>query len=402
MKHIKYTTSVCPQCLKCLDAEVREEQNGIFLARACPEHGEFYNIVERDINFYKAAANINKKRFIKEANFLIMPITDKCNQKCKFCYYPNYKNEYLSTEEIIKIASSGPPLICLSGGEPTLHPDLPVIINKLEKMGKRSKVLTNGLRLADLDFVKSLKAAGLKAVVLSLNGFSNHILEQIDNAPCLEEKLKAIDNLKAEGIKIEFSLSLLRGVNEGELKKAINFCLENIGCIPELRVRSFSQIGRSQNIPTVTAGEMIALLSDALSIRKEKLINGIRKRRFSSARQYNAALCFLSLNGRFIFLTELDLFFTGPMKSKPLRSLVAVLKTLNTRGIKIFVKTLFNIFSDRGKIVWLTINMYSWLDKFCLDLEEINSTGATNLTSKNEIDNFLKVLILDNRQEALH
>ena len=41
MKHIKYTTSVCPQCLKHLKAEVREGEGKIFLARTCPEHGAF-------------------------------------------------------------------------------------------------------------------------------------------------------------------------------------------------------------------------------------------------------------------------------------------------------------------------------------------------------------------------
>ena len=402
MKHIKYTTSVCPQCLKHLKAEVREGEGKIFLARTCPEHGVFEHIIERDVDFYKAAANINKKRFIEEANFLVLPITDKCNQKCKFCFYPNYKNECVPVSEIIEIARAAAPVICLSGGEPTLHPDLPEIINKLENMGKRSQILTNGLKLADLDFVKKLKKAGLKTVLFSMNGFSDCILEQIDNAPCLEQKLKAIENLKAQGIKIELSISLLRGVNESELKKAVEFCLENIDSIPELRVRSFSQIGRSQNIPTLTAGELIAFLSDALSVKKEKLINGVRKRRFSSARQYNAVLYFLSVNGAFTFLAEFDLFFTGLMKRRSLRPLVAILRSFNTRGFKIFVKVVFNILSGRGKIVWLTINMYSWLDRSCVDLEEIYSTGGTHLNSKKEIDNFLKVLILDSREGAVH
>lgn len=386
MRHIKYTTSVCPQCLKFLDAEVTEEQGGVFLSRTCPKHGVFCNIVERDIRFYKVAANINKKRFINGTSWLVLPITDRCNLACAFCFYPNYQNKDLPVQTIIEIAKAAPPEINLSGGEPTLHPDLPEIINRLEGLGKRVKVLTNGLKLSDLDYVKVLKTAGLKVVLFSLNGFSNSILEQIDNRRCLEQKLKAIDNLKKQGIKIELSLSLLRGVNEGELRKAIEFCLKNIDYMPNLRVRSFSQIGRSQNIPTLTAGEMVALLSDVLGIKKEKLIKRIKKRKVSSASQYQATLYFLSLNNTFTFLTESEAFHSGSKK----RILFSLL-----RGFKIFVKTLFSVLSGRGKVLSLMIHMFSWPDRHCLDLQEIHSHSGVHLNSKNKIDNFLNVLILD-------
>jgi len=395
MKHIKYTTSVCPQCLKHLKAEVMEGSSGIFLVRTCPEHGEFSNIVEKDTNFYRAAANINKERFTKEADWLVLPITDRCNQNCKFCFYPKGRNKDLSLQQIIEIVKKSPPIICLSGGEPTLHPDLPEIITRLKSIGKTVQVLTNGLRLADLELVKTLKAAGLKSVLFSLNGFSDHILEQIDNAPCLEQKLKAIENLKAQGIQIELSISLLRGVNEGELKKALEFCLQNSVNIFGLRVRAFAQTGRSQNTLTLTMGEMVALLSEALGVKKEELTNSMKTRKISSALMYCAALCFLNSVKSSVFLTDLDLYFSGLMKRRSLRMVVVALKILYTRGPRIFVKALFDILSGRGKISWLVVKMFSWPDRYCLDLQEVNSTGGTHLNSKNEIGNFQKVLILD-------
>jgi len=402
MKHIKYTTSVCPQCLKHLKAEVMEGPTGIFLVRTCPEHGAFNNIVEKDINFYKAAANINKERFTREADWLVLPITDRCNQNCKFCFYPKGRNKDLSLQQIIEIAKKAPPVICLSGGEPTLHPDLPEIITRLKSMGKKVQVLTNGLRLADLELVKTLKAAGLRSVLFSLNGFSDHILEQIDNAPCFEQKMKAVENLKLQKIQIELSISLLRGVNEGELKKALEFCLQNSAHVFGLRVRAFAQTGRSQNTSTLTMGEMVTLLSDALGVKKEKLTNGIKTRKISSALMYCAELCFFDSVKSSLFLTDLDLYFSGLMKKRFLRMVAVVLKIFYTRGPIIFVKVLFDILLGRGKISWLVIKMFSWPDRYCLDLQEINSTGGTHLNSKNEIGNFQEVLILDNTERIVY
>ena len=209
MKLIKNTISVCPVCLKHLDAQVTQEGNGICLSRTCSDHGPFSNIVEKDVKFYKAAANINRKRYIKWG-CLIIPVTDRCNLHCKFCFYPNENTKDMSFQEIIDLARSCDLQIALSGGEATLRPDLFEIIKELRKMGKSVVLMTNGIKLADLEFVKGLKNAGLPEVLFSLNGFSNDILKEIDNRADLGQKLKAIDNLKSQGIIIHFSLSLLR------------------------------------------------------------------------------------------------------------------------------------------------------------------------------------------------
>ena len=164
MKHVKNTTSVCPECLKYLDAQVLEGHDGICLTRVCPEHGAFKNIVEKDIDFYRSAANINKERFIRKPDWLVLPITDRCNLNCKFCFYPNVRNKDLPLSQIIEIAKKAPPLICLSGGEPTLHPDLPEIITRLKNMGKLVQVLTNGLR-------ESLNMLQTKELLLSTISF---------------------------------------------------------------------------------------------------------------------------------------------------------------------------------------------------------------------------------------
>ena len=50
--HIKNTTSLCPICLKPLDAEVYEEDGRVWIKKECPEHGEFNNTYWSDAELY--------------------------------------------------------------------------------------------------------------------------------------------------------------------------------------------------------------------------------------------------------------------------------------------------------------------------------------------------------------
>ena len=106
---------------------------------------------------------------------LRISITDRCNFRCTYCmpeegmqWLP--RTELLTFEEIERIARVcveryGFTGIRLTGGEPTLRAQLPVLIEKLAALGTAMSMTTNGATLGLL--APDLDAAGLRRVNIS-------------------------------------------------------------------------------------------------------------------------------------------------------------------------------------------------------------------------------------------
>ena len=101
----------------------------------------------------------------------IIPIR-RCNLDCAYC------NEYDKTSgavplqtmlrRIDRLADLGTTIITLSGGEPTLHPDLDAIIRRIRARGAIATLITNGLLLTP-DRIRALNRAGLDYLQISID-----------------------------------------------------------------------------------------------------------------------------------------------------------------------------------------------------------------------------------------
>ena len=101
----------------------------------------------------------------------IVPIR-RCNLDCAYC------NEYDKTSmpvpletmlrRIDHLADLGTTIITLSGGEPTLHPDLDAIIRRIHNRGAIATLITNGLLLTP-DRIRALNRAGLDYLQISID-----------------------------------------------------------------------------------------------------------------------------------------------------------------------------------------------------------------------------------------
>ena len=98
--------------------------------------------------------------------------TRRCNLDCGYC------NEYDKTSEpvplaamlarIDRLADLGTTIITLSGGEPTLHPDLDAIIARIRERGAIATLITNGLLLTP-ERIDKLNRAGLDYLQISID-----------------------------------------------------------------------------------------------------------------------------------------------------------------------------------------------------------------------------------------
>ncbi len=119
---------------------------------------------------------------------VIVNITYRCNNHCRFCAVGNRIQEDLPLDEIQarlrEHRAAGVELLDLDGGEPTLVPRLPELIRWARAEGfRRVNVTTNGRTLANPGTAGRLAAAGLTDLLISLHGPSAGIHDDLTQAP---------------------------------------------------------------------------------------------------------------------------------------------------------------------------------------------------------------------------
>src|SRR5437588_3238206 len=101
----------------------------------------------------------------------LIPIR-RCNLACKYCneYDDFSKPVPLETmfQRVDKLAALGTTVVCISGGEPLLHPELDNIIGRVRRHGIIAGLITNGYLLT-ADRIQSLNRAGLEHLQISID-----------------------------------------------------------------------------------------------------------------------------------------------------------------------------------------------------------------------------------------
>lgn len=105
------------------------------------------------------------------ANIGYIQVVRHCNHFCGFCSNPTtpYTHDFASMRALVDdFVERGYFGVILTGGEPTLHPELPDIAGYASSRGLHVRVITNGHRLADAAFARALAGAGVSLVHVSI------------------------------------------------------------------------------------------------------------------------------------------------------------------------------------------------------------------------------------------
>lgn len=101
----------------------------------------------------------------------IVPIR-RCNLACTYCNEYDKTSPPVETETMLrrldKLSELGTQIVTFSGGEPTLHPDLDLLIQRVRNNGAIVTVITNGYFLTP-DRIQRLNAAGLDYLQISID-----------------------------------------------------------------------------------------------------------------------------------------------------------------------------------------------------------------------------------------
>jgi pyruvate-formate lyase-activating enzyme len=124
----------------------------------------------------------------------LLRITFRCNQDCGFCWqdrtWPAPPTDVLRGW-IDAVAASSRTHLTLSGGEPTVHPDLPGLVAHATARGLHVTIQTNAVRLARGDLLALLVAAGLRAVSVSHHAADAGLSDVLTRAPGTHARTEA-------------------------------------------------------------------------------------------------------------------------------------------------------------------------------------------------------------------
>ncbi|MEM2918478.1 MAG: radical SAM protein [Candidatus Altiarchaeota archaeon] len=283
-KYIDTTESYCPVCLDVIKADLIVENDQIVISKICKKHGKFKALyIWDDPGLYKGLSSINKIKN-DHPNGIIIDLTLGCNMNCPFCFAfskeeaEKFKEPTLEeiSEKLKKFKKSKekkPLTIFLFGGEPTLREDLAAIIKEIKNHGFEACLFTNGLKLENESYVCELKKAGLDYVVLQFDGLNESTYKKIRNENLLRIKLKAIQNLRKNGIIVDFFSVIIKNVNENEIGNIILFAAKNSDIVKNVYLSTITYEGRFPvEMKQLTNFERLKLIEKEFDITKDDFL----------------------------------------------------------------------------------------------------------------------------------
>lgn len=267
-QYYEATSSLCPQCLNVVPAKIVLQDGQVHILKYCPEHGEQIELLEEDATYH-----LRKKHFDKPGTKMqvhttvnrgcpydcgicpqhdqhacigLIEVTNACNLNCPMCYAGAGGGQgYLTLSRIEKMMDflqesegGSAEILQISGGEPTLHPQILEIIEMAKRKSFKYVMLnTNGVRLAEDElFAKALKSfEGGFEVYLQFDGFKDETYKslrgdagKLPHDSMLDMKQQALANLAKYKIPTTLVVTVTAGVNEDELGKIFHFGLNQL------------------------------------------------------------------------------------------------------------------------------------------------------------------------------
>lgn len=246
--YLHSTVAYCPECKKGEQAGIFVRDEKVFLERLCPAMGTKSVKIVEDYMWYmermgkprKISITKNPKPFVNSCPYDCGPcaahtggihlpvfsITNDCNLNCPICFTYNRPDRkyYKSPSDMKRIIDhildrkENIELINITGGEPTLHPDLPEIIKVCQNERiARITMNTNGIRIAnDPDLAQTIKDMGVQ-LVFSLDTLDPQKSLIIHGRDVTELKRRALEIIEDLAIPTTILPVCIKGINEEDV-----------------------------------------------------------------------------------------------------------------------------------------------------------------------------------------
>jgi len=227
---LRKTYSFCPVCMEQVEAFIVDRNNTVYLEKTCNQHGNFSILICEDAKEYSQLQdfyfNIVPQKLPQAEYYL--HVTNSCNISCPVCFLDFSENGRELPLDSVRnlVLKKGVKRVTFSHSEATTCESLPEMVKMLRRSGKIVNIHTNGIRLADSNYVSSLKSAGIHHISLQFDGFNDKTYIKLRGGEFLNTKLKALDNLRKLSIPVTLNVTIARGVNEDQVGTIFDFALK--------------------------------------------------------------------------------------------------------------------------------------------------------------------------------
>ncbi len=277
-RELHTTTSLCSQCKEAVAASVVALPSGeVWMRKRCATHGAQQVRLSTNAEWYEHTRSQRQHRVpptvihkavehgcpfdcgpctshTQKVRLPVVTITSACNLDCPICYVHNKNDDafhmpladfQLILDHLRTDHGGELDIINLTGGEPTMHPQLFEMLEMAKAAGiHRVTVCSNGIRLAkDEAFVKRLGELHAR-VALSFDTFDPHADKVLQGANMLATKLKCLELCEKYAVDVTLIPVMTRGVNEHEVGKILDFALRRSN-VRHVEVHTMTFTGQS-------------------------------------------------------------------------------------------------------------------------------------------------------------
>lgn len=176
-------------------------------------------------------------RFGRRIDYLRLSVTDRCDLRCSYCMPAGFKGfevpeHWLTFDEIERLigafARLGVSRVRLTGGEPLLRKDLPILASRLAGLPGLDdlSLSTNATQMER--HAETLKAAGVRRINVSLDSLNPCKFGQIAGRQSFDKVMAGLMAAKKVGFApIKVNMVAMKGVNDDEIDSMVDFCHDN-------------------------------------------------------------------------------------------------------------------------------------------------------------------------------
>ncbi len=219
--------------------------------------------------------------FQRKISYVRVSVTDRCDFRCTYCMSEDMeflpKKDVLSLEELDRLCNTfielGVKKLRITGGEPLVRKNIMQLFSNLgKKIGNGLEELTLTTNGSQLDrYAQDLFDIGVKRINISLDSLDKYKFKRITRNGDFNKVINGIMAAKKAGLKIKINTVALKGINDNEILKLVNWCGENKFSLTFIEVMPMGEIEEKRIDQYLPLTEVESLIKKKYSITNDPL-----------------------------------------------------------------------------------------------------------------------------------